>query len=85
MKKKQGFNRNSKKMNMYLYIYIQINAFCNPHILHIAYIVASRDIKTIRDYSTVGLHLLFSFLCYYIIAIIMMSLNFTPIDLKLSI
>ena len=36
-------------------------AFCNRHIPHIAYIVACRDIRAIRDVSTVGLH----FLCSY--------------------
>ena len=36
-------------------MYIQIYAFCNRHIPHIAYIVASRDIRTIRDVSTVSL------------------------------
>ena len=66
-------------------MYIQIYAFCNRHIPHIAYIVASRDIRTIRDVSTVSLRFLCSFLCYAVIAIIMTSRNFTPIDFKLGI
>ena len=69
---------------MYLY-YIQIYAFCNRHIPRSADIVTSRDIRTIRDVSTVGISFLCSFLCYDVIAIDMTSQNFTPIDLKLVI
>ena len=41
--------------------------------------------ELIRDVSTLGLRFLCSFLCYDVIAIVMTSPNFSPIDLKLGI